>query len=382
MTRGLAQGTLNGPLTFIVVFDPFLKQLQQVANLSRLHVCGFVDDATAAAIESTPDDLTTTDLLHEATRNIKMSLNVKKTVIVKCDFSRTKPSDHWHFNLLGETVPQQQQMKVLGVIINNKLTWDDQVISMVSNASKRFWALKAMKKLGFQPIELVAFYKSSIIPVLEYASPVWGHALTTQQMEDLEKIQCRVLKIIFGRRVKIFSVEYIELLDKNWLPDFNSNNSRLKKKNFFVPFKCNRDLANSPLVITTQASYPTKNGDQSNLVYKINEVVSSWAEDLVVVTKLKKIIGRIFLTTQPTIDFVNAFTSRAKVSCDAGQCEHPLGDSMEFMDTLDRLRAVVWCVDSTRTHITIMGREETPFFDKRIWLIRKYFLSSDFLTGI
>ncbi|XP_021967656.1 uncharacterized protein LOC110862749 [Folsomia candida] len=268
MTRGLAQGTLNGPLTFIVVFDPFLKQLQQVANLSRLHVCGFVDDATAAAIESTPDDLTTTDLLHEATRNIKMSLNVKKTVIVKCDFSRTKPSDHWHFNLLGETVPQQQQMKVLGVIINNKLTWDDQVISMVSNASKRFWALKAMKKLGFQPIELVAFYKSSIIPVLEYASPVWGHALTTQQMEDLEKIQCRVLKIIFGRRVKIFSVEYIELLDKyglhlldkrrenqlfkfglnllnnpkyrNWLPDFNSNNSRLKKKNFFVPFKCNR----------------------------------------------------------------------------------------------------------------------------------------------
>lgn len=143
-----------------------------------------------------------------------------------------------------------------------------------------------------------------------------------------------------------------------------------------------QDLANSPLVITTQASYPTKNGDQSNLVYKINEVVSSWAEDLVVVTKLKKIIGRIFLTTQPTIDFVNAFTSRAKVSCDAGQCEHPLGDSMEFMDTLDRLRAVVWCVDSTRTHITIMGREETPFFDKRIWLIRKYFLSSDFLTGI
>lgn len=125
-----------------------------------------------------------------------------------------------------------------------------------------------MKKLGFQPNELVAFFKSSIIPVLEYASPVWGHALTTQQIADLENIQCRALKIIFGRRVKILSAEYIELLDKyglqllvkrrenqlfkfglslldnpkyrNWLPDFNFNNSRLRKKNFIVPFKCNR----------------------------------------------------------------------------------------------------------------------------------------------
>ncbi|OXA44555.1 hypothetical protein Fcan01_21002 [Folsomia candida] len=118
------------------------------------------------------------------------------------------------FQREGEIVPQQQTTKLLGVIINNKLTWDDQVVSMVSNASKRFWALKAMKKLGFQPNELVAFFKSSIIPVLEYASPVWGHALTTQQIADLENIQCRALKIIFGRRVKILSAEYIELLDK------------------------------------------------------------------------------------------------------------------------------------------------------------------------
>ncbi len=49
MKRGLAQGTLNGPLTILLVFDPFLQCLQLLST--NLQVFGFVDDATTAAIE-------------------------------------------------------------------------------------------------------------------------------------------------------------------------------------------------------------------------------------------------------------------------------------------------------------------------------------------
>ncbi len=51
MKRGLVQGSLNGPLSFILIFDPFLQHLQNV-SASNLEVFGFVDDATTAAMET------------------------------------------------------------------------------------------------------------------------------------------------------------------------------------------------------------------------------------------------------------------------------------------------------------------------------------------
>jgi hypothetical protein len=70
-----------------------------------------------------------------------------------------------------------------------------------------------MKSLGFPAEELVHFYRSSILSVLEYASPLWSPGLTTEQVRQIETIQCRALQIIKCTKLKIGSAFYQQCLD-------------------------------------------------------------------------------------------------------------------------------------------------------------------------
>ncbi len=276
MSRGLAQGSLNGPLTFIIVFDKFLRRIQEISNTS-LQVYGFVDDATAAAIEDSssssdnPMTETVLQVARHAADEVKMSLNSKKTLVIKIDFTRNKPSNNWQFNVDGEQVNSSNKVtKLLGVVINNTLTWEDHIDYITTNAAKRFWALRSLQKLGCPPQELIIFYKSSILPLLEYASPVWSPAINVEQIRSLENVQCRAIRIITKKKLKIGTHEYTNTLSffnlqllvdrrenlllkfglsllrsekfRYLLPIFNPNSQdkRLRKQNLFFPIKCNR----------------------------------------------------------------------------------------------------------------------------------------------
>ena len=46
---------------------------------------------------------------------------------------------------------------------------------------------------------LVVILRMYILPALEYAAPLWNAGLTKQQVESLEMIQKRAVKIILGR---------------------------------------------------------------------------------------------------------------------------------------------------------------------------------------
>ncbi len=278
MKRGLVQGSLNGPLTFILVFDPFLQRLQSI-SASNLEVFGFVDDATTVAIEDNACSTITSSILYEAplaAEDIKMKLNAKKTQLIIVDFTRTKKSKNWKFTLDGAEVETVSSARLLGVIFNGQLTWEDHVNSIVSKASRRLWILRKLKQLGFKEKELTLLLKSSIIPILEYASPVWGPGLTIAQSEFIERVQWRGVQTICGNRVKMSSVEYDLTLSKlglsklaarredmafsfgmsilkssyfrHWLPPFNEGKSRLRKHNLFTPVKARTSrYKNSPI---------------------------------------------------------------------------------------------------------------------------------------
>jgi hypothetical protein len=226
-------------------------------------------------VESTSsDDPLTQSVLQEAKHaadEIKMSLNGRKTVVLKCDFTRIQPSKNWQFSVDGDPVSSDAKVtKLLGVKINSTLTWNDHVDFITTKATKRFWTLRSLQKLGFPPKDLVAFYKSSIIPLLEYASPVWSSGLSLEQIRCLECIQCRALRIIVKRKLIIGTTEFSETL-RNFslqllvnrreqlllkfgigllnserfrylLPNFHMNiyDKRLRKQNLILPTHCYR----------------------------------------------------------------------------------------------------------------------------------------------
>ena len=96
--------------------------------------------------------------------------------------------------------PLQQvlQYKLLGVIINTGLKWDDHVNAITSKEAKRLWFLKKLKRAGASRGDLLHFFQAVVRPILEYACQAWHTSLTKEQSTSLENIQRRALQIIVG----------------------------------------------------------------------------------------------------------------------------------------------------------------------------------------
>jgi hypothetical protein len=59
--------------------------------------------------------------------------------------------------------------------------------------------LKLLKRAGISSDDLLYYYKSVIRPVTEYACFVWHSCLTKDQSAQLETIQRRAVRLIFGK---------------------------------------------------------------------------------------------------------------------------------------------------------------------------------------
>lgn len=142
-----------------------------------------------------------------------------------------------------------------------------------------------------------------------------------------------------------------------------------------------QDLANSNLIVMTSGWAVDGDDFYSNLFFNANQTVSKFDQDLEIVTKLRKIMKRVFLVKE-FLELINNFTSGDEVNGFPVKSELQWGDSVAFMDVSWRVREIAKLVDDTKTHVTIVGREESPLFDKRVWIISRNFFVQDFLTGV
>ena len=73
----------------------------------------------------------------------------------------------------GVEIERGKSVKLIGIIVTDKVTWNENTIYICSKASKRLYHLKQLRRVGLYSVDLLAFYGSVIRPVLEYACPVW-----------------------------------------------------------------------------------------------------------------------------------------------------------------------------------------------------------------
>ena len=101
-----------------------------------------------------------------------MKLNVKKCKELRVCFLKEKP--HLQpLQLDGKELEVVTSHKVLGVIIQNDLKWNEQINAIVSKASKRLHILRALRRGGLPAQDLLAIYHAIVRSVLEYCCVVW-----------------------------------------------------------------------------------------------------------------------------------------------------------------------------------------------------------------
>jgi len=121
-------------------------------------------------------------------------------VIVQYRQSSKLASLHWWFKspLCTKTgqIERVHSFKLLGVYVDESLTWNCHTEYITSKASKRLYFLKVLKRSGLPNNSLMNFYTAAIRPILEYCSVVWGHNLSKKHSSQLETIQKRAIRII------------------------------------------------------------------------------------------------------------------------------------------------------------------------------------------
>ena len=88
--------------------------------------------------------------------------------------------------------------KLLGIMVNSSLTWDDRIDYITTRAAKRLRFQQKLKRAGLLVDDLVHYYEVVVRPVLKYACPVWHYSLTEQQTKTVEDVQRRAVRIFAG----------------------------------------------------------------------------------------------------------------------------------------------------------------------------------------
>ena len=104
--------------------------------------------------------------------------------------------------------------KLLGIIIDKSLTWDKQIDAVCLNVTRQITLLKLLSKYVDQN-SLNIYYKSYILPIIDYGCLIWGRC-STSNTNRLIKLQKRAARIIL--KVDLMTPSKQMFSEFKWLP--------------------------------------------------------------------------------------------------------------------------------------------------------------------
>lgn len=154
-------------------------------------------------------------------------LNCEKTKELVINYGRSNTDELFSPIFIdGKQIETATKVDLLGVTMNSKLTWDDHISKMVKKASRKIYFLIQLKRSGVPSNELVPYYCACIRSSLDYACPVFHHALPKYLRDDLERIQKRALACIFP------GLPYSDALSLANLKSINDHHNELTNRLF------------------------------------------------------------------------------------------------------------------------------------------------------
>jgi gmma-aminobutyric acid receptor subunit gamma/cGMP-dependent protein kinase 2 len=223
---GTPQGTLSGPNNFKLLINDLCFQLQYAKYVDDTTVFSVSQQATDSALQEAADYLASWSISNG------MRLNIRKTKEMVIHFGlKSSVSDVPMLELQEQHIERVDTFKLLGVIFNSKLTWDDHVAYIVGKASKRIFSIRQLMRAGVKTCDVIVVYCSVVRSVLEYACEVWHPGLTNAQSDVLEAVQRRCLRIIFPQ------LSYRESLESSKLEKLSVRRERVVIE-LFSKVKC------------------------------------------------------------------------------------------------------------------------------------------------
>ena len=196
---GIPQGSILGPLFFLVYINDLPNCLKQTTPQM------FADDTSLTAYGKSIEEIELG--LNENLEKIrlwlqanKLSLNVAKTeyMLIGSRQRLTKLPLEPNVCIGSEPIQRVRDTKILGVYIDECLTWSKHIEEITKKITTGISVLKRHRDLASRDV-LVSVYNALIMPHFDYCCEVWD-LLGSVLAERLQKLHSRCARVIMRHK--------------------------------------------------------------------------------------------------------------------------------------------------------------------------------------
>jgi len=235
MNFGVPQGSILGPVLFnlyvIELTDRISSRAIQYADDTTIYRhCKIINIATAIKdLENDIEDLFTWSRDHNLLFNCD---KLQFIIFVSNRLSNQLGMDRSYLiRSSGKSIEQKDSVKLLGILFDQHLTWNEQVNRIIKSS---YGTLRALRKFGrFTPLRVrKSLAEALILSKLNYGSAVFAQ-IPKYLMHRLQKVQNITAAYVLSRYATTKDV-----IDLNWLPInelFEWNTVKLVHKSKFDP---------------------------------------------------------------------------------------------------------------------------------------------------
>ena len=212
---GVPQGSILGPLLFLIFINDLPLEINNVlTDLYADDTTLYYIDKSQACIEQQLQ--TALHKLSEWCKENGMLINTTKTkvMLITTPQRRVNLNNYnFHLTYTNEALSVVICEKILGVFIDNNLTWTNHTDAVAKKIVSNLWLLSRIKTY-LTTHQRVQFYKSYVQPHIDYCNTIWG-GTSQRNLDRIYRLQKRACKIILDYKYENIadSMEELKILN-------------------------------------------------------------------------------------------------------------------------------------------------------------------------